>query len=51
MKRNDRLSAGMTPERVSQVYALLKEAFEKRREKLADVEAQTAAVLPKGDKT
>lgn len=38
MKREDRLSAGMTPEKVSQVYAILKARFEERRKKLRELE-------------
>lgn len=33
MKRKDRLSAGMTPQKVSEVYAILKAQFEKNRKK------------------
>lgn len=50
MKRQYRLSAGMTPEKVNHVYAVLKEAFEKRRKKLREVEEQTRAALPSGEK-
>lgn len=50
MKREDRLSAGMTPEKVDRVYAVLKEAFEKRRKKLREVEEQVRAALPSGEK-
>lgn len=50
MKRADRLSAGMTPEKVNHVYAVLKEAFEKRRKKLREVEEQMQAALPSGEK-
>ena len=31
MKREDRLSAGMTPQKVSEVYAILKARFEESR--------------------
>ena len=48
MKREDRLSAGMTPEKVDRVYAVLKEAFEKRRKKLREAEERTRAALPSG---
>ena len=51
MRREDRLSAGMTPEQVSRVYAILKESFEKRRKKQAELEARTSEVLPKGRNT
>lgn len=50
MKREDRLSAGITPAKVSQVYAVLKERFEESRRKLRDIEAQKNAVLPTGEK-
>ena len=33
MKREDRLSEGMTPQKVSEVYAILKAHFEKSRKK------------------
>lgn len=33
MKREDRLSAGMTPQKVSEIYAVLKARFEASRKK------------------
>ena len=45
MKREDRLSAGMTPEKVSQVYAILKARFESRRKKLRELEAHGVICL------
>ena len=50
MKRKDRLSAGMTPQRVSEVYAILKAQFEERRKKLAEIEMGKNSVLPTKDK-
>ena len=50
MKREDRLSAGLTPEKVDRVYAALKAAFEKRRKKLREIEEQTQAALPSREK-
>lgn len=39
MERKDRLSEGMTPEKVSKVYAILKDRFDRRRQKLRELEA------------
>lgn len=50
MKREDRLSAGMTPQKVSQVYAILKARFEERRKKLRELEEREKSVLPEGEK-
>ena len=50
MKHEDRLSAGMTPEKVSQVYAILKARFEERRKKLREIEEREKSVLPEGEK-
>lgn len=50
MKHEDRLSAGMTPEKVSQVYAILKARFEERRKKLREIEEREKSVLPQGEK-
>lgn len=50
MKREDMLSAGMTPEKVSQVYAILKARFEERRKKLREIEEREKSVLPEGEK-
>lgn len=50
MKREDRLSAGMTPQKVSQVYAILKARFEERRKKLRELEEREREVLPQGKK-
>lgn len=50
MKREDRLSAGMTPEKVSEVYAILKARFEERRKKLRELEEREKSVLPQGEK-
>lgn len=50
MKHEDRLSAGMTPEKVSQVYAILKARFEERRKKLRELEEREKSVLPEGEK-
>ena len=50
MERKDRLSAGMTPEKVNEVYAILKERFENTRRKLLKYEAQKQSVLPTGEK-
>ena len=50
MKREDRLSAGMRPEKVNEVYAILKERFEKTRRKLLKCEEQKQSVLPTGEK-
>lgn len=50
MKREDRLSAGMSPEKVNEVYAILKERFENTRRKLREIEAQKKSVLPTGEK-
>ena len=36
MKREDRLSAGMTPQKVSEIYAVLKARFEASRKKLRE---------------
>lgn len=36
MKREDRLSAGMTPQKVSEVYAILKARFEESRKKMRE---------------
>lgn len=46
MKRKDRLSAGMTPQKVSEVYAILKARFEERRKKLEELENSKEAVIP-----
>ena len=48
MKHEDRLSAGMTPEKVSEVYAILKARFEERRKKLRELEEREKSVLPQG---
>lgn len=48
MKREDRLSAGITTEKVSQVYAILKARFEERRKKLRELEEREKSVLPQG---
>ena len=48
MRRENRLSAGMPPEKVSQVYAVLKDRFEERRRKLREMETQRKSVLPQG---
>lgn len=48
MKREDRLSAGMTPEKVSEIYAILKARFEERRKKLRELEEREREVLPQG---
>lgn len=48
MKREDRLSAGMTPEEVSRVYSVLSKAFTERREKLREQEARLNSVIPNG---
>ena len=50
MKHEDRLSAGMTPQKVSQVYAILKARFEERRKKLRELEEREKSVLPEGEK-
>lgn len=50
MKREDRLSAGMTPQKVSEVYAILKARFEERRKRLQAVDAQRQSVIPTGEK-
>nr|DAL86628.1 MAG TPA: Pre-mRNA-splicing factor 8, U4/U6 small, assembly, pre-B complex, U1 [Caudoviricetes sp.] len=50
MKREDRLSAGMTSEKVSEVYAILKERFDERRKRLQEIESQRKAVIPSGEK-
>lgn len=48
MRREDRISAGMPPEKVSQVYAVLKERFEKQQKKEREAEALRRSVLPQG---
>lgn len=48
MKREDRLSQGMTPEEVSRVYSVLSKAFSERREKLREQEARLNSVIPNG---
>ena len=50
MKREDRLSAGMTPQKVSEVYAILKARFEERRKRLQAIDAQRQSVIPSGEK-
>ena len=50
MKREDRPPAGMTPEKVSEVYAILKARFEERRKKLRELEEREREVLPQGEK-
>lgn len=48
MKREDRLSAGMTFEEVSRVYSVLSKAFSERQEKLREQEARLNSVIPNG---
>ena len=50
MKREDRLSAGLTPQKVSEVYAILKARFEERRKRLQKIESQRETVIPTGEK-
>lgn len=50
MKREDRLSAGMRPEKVNEVYAILKERFENNRIKRIKDEEQKQSVLPTEEK-
>lgn len=50
MKREDRPPAGMTPEKVSEVYAILKARFEERGKKLRELEEREREVLPEGEK-
>ena len=50
MKREDRLSAGMRPEKVNEVYAILRERFENNRIKRIKDEEQRRSVLPTGEK-
>lgn len=38
MERENRLSAGMTGDKVNRMYAVLKKAFEDRRRKLKEAE-------------
>ena len=46
MEREDRLSAGMTPEEVSRVYSVLSKAFTEGREKLREQETRLNSVIP-----
>ena len=46
MKREDRLSAGMTSEKVNKTYEILSKAFTERREKLSEQEARLNSVIP-----
>lgn len=48
MNREDRLSVGMTPEKVSKTYEILSKAFAERREKLREQEARLNATIPNG---
>lgn len=48
MKREDRLSAGMSPEEINRVYSVLSKAFSERREKLREQEARLNATIPNG---
>ena len=48
MKREDRLSAGMSPEKVNRTYEILSKAFAERREKLREQEARLNAIIPNG---
>lgn len=50
MKREDRLSAGMTPQKVSELYKILKAQFEKNRKRLQEIESQSKGVIPMGEK-
>ena len=50
MKEEDRLSARMRPEKVNEVYAILKERFENTRRKLLKNEEQKQSVLPTEEK-
>ena len=43
-------NCGMTPEKVSEVYAILKARFEARRKKLREIEERERSVLPEGEK-
>ena len=51
MEKEYRLSAGMSTEKVNEVYAILKERFENTRRKILKYEEQKQSVLPKGEKS
>lgn len=48
MKREDRLSAGMTHAEVSRIYFVLRKTFEERRKKQREQEALLNSVIPNG---
>lgn len=50
MKREDRLSAGMSEEQVKKVTELLKASFELRRRKLREIEERERSDLLSGEK-
>lgn len=50
MKQKDRFSAGMTPQKVSDVYAILKERFEEHRRREKESEALRKSVIPDKEK-